>query len=171
MICVFNCYSSHAFAQKSFDCSKLLKQNIEAGNQQALDNITMHADCFGLDSVDLRIYGQGPVLGTMLVARATKSNKKITYGDIMKDINAAKRDTGYASMRNLITAQMTLEQRRFTPDNWDSSLKYLQVVGIPDSDVEAFHKYALEKQQHHWTYRQLVVGYQMKNDAEIPVKQ
>ena len=74
-------------------------------------------------------------------------------------------------MRNLITEQMTLEQRRFTPDKWDSSLKYLQVVGIPDSDVEAFHKYALEKQQHHWTYRQLVVGYQMKNDAEIPVKQ
>jgi len=170
--CMSTCYSGIASAQEAFDCKKLLKQNIPSEKpQDILDIVKDHADCFGLDSVDLRVYGNGPALGTLLVARTNKSAKDLTYGDLLADINNVKRDTGYTAVRSLVIAQMTLEQKRFTPDNWDNSLKYLQVVGIPASDVEAFHKYALEKQEHHWTYRQLVVGYQMKKEAEAPVKQ
>jgi hypothetical protein len=171
---VFCCFSTDALAQKIFDCSKLLKQNIVPEKpQDIVDNVKDHADCFELDSVDLRLFALGPVLGMLMVDRASKAKGKIeiTYGDLLTDINKAKKDTGYASMRNLVTAQMTLEKRRFSPDNWDNSLKYLQVVGVPNDDVEAFHKYVLEKQEHHWTYRQLIVGYRMKKDAETPVKQ
>lgn len=173
VICVFTFFCCKASAQTAIDCKKLLKQEISttADLQKQVDNFTKHADCFGLDSVDLRIYGQGPMLGTLLMARATKGNKKITYGDILSDINTARKDTGYTSMRNLIIAQMTLEKRRFTPDNWESSLKYLKVIGMPDSEMDAFHKYLVEKQEHHWTYRQLIVAYQMKKQAEAPVKQ
>jgi hypothetical protein len=169
----FTCLCGEVSAQTAFDCKKLLKQEIDAaGNpNEPLNNFTEHADCFGLDSADLRIYGQGPMLGTLLMARATKGDKKITYGDILTDINNAKKDTGYASIRNLIIAQMTFEKRRFTPDNWESSLKYLTIVGMPDSEMDAFHKYLIDKQEHHWTYRQLIVAYQMKKDVEAPVKQ
>ncbi|MEO6980375.1 MAG: hypothetical protein ABI113_18430 [Mucilaginibacter sp.] len=162
-----------ASAQTTFDCKKLLKQEIStpADPQKQVSNFTEHADCFGLDSVDLRIYGQGPVLGTLLMARATESNKKITFADILTDINKAKKDTGYTSLRNLITAQMTLEKRRFMPGNWEGSLKYLKVIGMPDGDMEAFHKYVIEKQEHHWTYRQLITGYRMKQETTAPAKQ
>ena len=172
-ILVFICCNGDVSAQTVFNCKKLLKQEINAADnpKESLNNFTEHADCFGLDSADLRIYGQGPVLGTLLMARATNGNKKVTYGDILTDINKAKKDTGYTSMHNLIIAQMTLEKRRFTPDNWESSLKYLKVVGMPDSDMDAFHKYLMEKQEHHWTYRQLIVAYRMKKDADAPVKQ
>jgi len=171
-VLVFTCFCGEAWAQAAFDCKKLLKQEINAagGPKEPLNNFTEHADCFGLDSADLKIYGQGPVLGSLLMARAVKSKKKITYGDVLADINKAKKDTGYASMRNLIVAQMTLEKRRFKPDNWDSSLKYLRTVGMPDDQMEDFHKYLLEKQEHHWTYRQLIVAYQMKKEAEAPAK-
>jgi len=173
MIILLAGFCLKASAQTTFNCKKLLKQEIKAADnpKESLNNFTRHADCFGLDSADLRIYGQGPVLGTLLMARATKGNKRITYGDILTDINNAKKDTAYASMHNLIIAQMTLEKRRFTPDNWESSLKYLKVVGMPDSDMEAFHKYLIEKQEHHWTYRQLIVAYQMKKEAEASAKQ
>lgn len=170
--CVFSSYSGNALAQKAFNCAKFLKQNIKTEDaNQLLDNFTTHADCFGLDSVDLRVFNNGPTLGSLMVKQAQSGKKDITYAELLSGINKAKKDTGYTSMRNLVTAQMTLEKRRFTPDNWDNSLKYLQVVGIPDSDVEAFHKYALEKKEHHWTYRQLIVGYQMKKESEKPVKQ
>ncbi|WP_295794277.1 hypothetical protein [Mucilaginibacter sp.] len=169
---VFTCFCIDASAQVAFNCSKLLKQNIAVENQQdVLANFNKHADCLGLDSVDLRMYSDGPVLGTLLLGRIkAKGDEKITYGDISTFINNAKKDTGYTSVRNLVIAQMTLEKRRFTPDNWESSLKYLKVVGMPDADMEAFHKYLLEKQEHHWTYRQLIVGYQMKREAEAPAK-
>ncbi len=172
VILAFICCNDDASAQTAFNCKKLLKQEINTTDnpKESLINFTEHADCFGLDSADLRIYGQGPVLGTLLMARAAKGNKRVTYGDILTDINKAKKDTGYASIRNLIIAQMTLEKRRFTPGNWESSLKYLKIVGMPDSDMEAFHKYLVEKQEHHWTYRQLIVAYQMKKDAEAPAK-
>ncbi|MES2108509.1 MAG: hypothetical protein V4577_07175 [Bacteroidota bacterium] len=170
--CVFSCYSGNALAQKTFDCSKLLRQNIVPEKpQDVIDNFNNHAGCFGLDSVDLRIFNNGPSLGSLMVRKAQSGKKNITYAEISSDINKMKKDTAYAPMRNLVTAQMTLEKRSFSPDNWDNSLKYLQVVGIPDSDVEAFHKYALEKKEHHWTYRQLIVGYRMKKESEKPVKQ
>jgi len=170
--CFFCCYSGDALAQKAFDCSKLLRQNIVPEKpKDVIDNFNNHAGCFGLDSIDLRIFNNGPSLGSLMVKRAQSGKKNITYAELSSDINKMKKDTAYASMRNLVTAQMTLEKRSFSPDNWDNSLKYLQVVGMPNNDVEAFHKYALEKQQHHWTYRQLIVGYQMKKDAEKPVKQ
>jgi hypothetical protein len=170
---VFTCFCIDASAQVAFNCSKLLKQNIAVENQQeVLANFNKHADCLGLDSVDLRMYSDGPVLGTLLLGRIkAKGDGKITYGDISTFINNSKKDTGYASMRNLIIAQMTLEKRRFTKDNWENSLKYLKIVGMPDSDMDAFHMYLLEKQQHHWTYRQLIVAYQMKQEAVKSAKQ
>ncbi len=49
-------------AQQSVDCDKMLKQEINMQNSQQILNDMKQIDCFGLDSIDLKIFGNGPVL-------------------------------------------------------------------------------------------------------------
>jgi len=163
----------NAIAQAPVDCAKLLKQNIDPDKPQELvSNITKNAACFALDSIDLKIWANGPVLGSILVRLASTGNSQITYADLLTNFTDAKKDTGYASTRNLIIAQTTLEATKISPESWESSKKLLKVIGMPDSEMENFHRYLLEKNGKNWNYRQLVVAYRMKQQSEsVPPKQ
>ncbi|SHN25013.1 hypothetical protein [Mucilaginibacter sp. OK098] len=152
-----------ASAQPAFDCAKLLSRAIAGDSAQiAVNNIKQHANCFGLDSVDVKIWAQAPVLGSLLVKRASMGNENLTYNDLLTEFNTAKKDTGYLSMRNLIIAQTTLEATKISVASWDNSVKLLKVIGMPDSEMENFHQFMLEKKDKNWNYRQLVVAYRMK---------
>jgi hypothetical protein len=152
-----------ATAQPAFDCTKLLSRVIaEDSEQTVVNNIKQHANCFGLDSVDVKIWAEAPILGSLLVKRASMGNGNLTYNDLLTEFNTAKKDTAYSSMRNLIIAQTTLEATKISVASWDSSVKLLKVIGMPDSEMENFHQFMLEKKDKNWNYRQLVVAYQMK---------
>ena len=165
VIAVFlSCFCINASAQSSVDCTKLLKKEIIPDSVRNLENdIADHADCFGLDSIDIKIFADRTTLGTLLVKNAPTSASKVTYADLLADINKAKKDTGfYNPLRNLVIAQTTLEATKISVASWDSSVKLLKVIGMPDSEMESFHQFMLEKKDKNWNYRQLVVAYQMK---------
>ena len=157
------CFYLNASAQSSFDCTKLLSRAIASDSAQTVvNNIKQHANCFGLDSVDVKIWAEAPILASLLVKRATMGNGNLTYNDLLTEFNTAKKDTAYSSMRNLIIAQTTLESTKISVASWDSSVKLLKVIGMPDSEMENFHQFMLEKKDKNWNYRQLVVAYRMK---------
>jgi hypothetical protein len=152
-----------ASAQPAFNCAKLLKRDVVSDNpSDAVSNVSNHPACFGLDSIDVKIFGNGPILGSLLVKRAAAGQAKITYADLLTDINNYKSDTAYSSMRNLIIAQTALEATKISIASWDSSVKLLKIIGMPDSEMENFHQFMLEKKDKNWNYRQLVVAYRMK---------
>ena len=158
------CFYIHAPAQSSINCTTLLKKEINPDSVRNLENdIADHATCFGLDSVDIRIFADRTVIGSLLVKNASVGNGKLTYGNLLADINKAKEDTSfYNPLRNLLIAQTTLEATKISIASWDSSVKLLKVIGMPDSEMENFHQFLLEKKDKNWNYRQLVTAYRMK---------
>ena len=162
----------HAAAQSSVDCTKLLKKEVISDSVRILENdIADHADCFGLDSIDIKIFADRTTVGTLLVKNAPTSAGKVTYADLLADINKAKKDTSfYNPLRNLIIAQTTLEATKISVASWDSSVKLLKVIGMPDSEMENFHRFLLEKKDKNWNYRQLVTAYRMKQMSDPKTK-
>ena len=155
--------SVKGFAQQDTACVKFLKQEIQTDNPQQIINNIKTVNCFGLDSVDLQIFGNGPILGSLLIERATQSNKKITYEDLLSGINLAKSDTGYTQLRATVIVMNTLEATKATPATWESSRGLLKKVNISDTEVEKLHTLMLQNQDKNWNYRQLVVFYESGN--------
>lgn len=162
------CFCVNASAQSSVDCTKLLIRVIASDSAQAIvNNVKKHAECFGLDSIDVKIWAEPPILGSILFKRASAGQAKITYADLLTDFNNFKSDTSYSSMRNLIIAQTTLEATKISVASWNSSVKLLKVIGMPDGEMENFHQFLLEKKDKNWNYRQLVTAYRMKQ-MDVP---
>jgi hypothetical protein len=171
LILVFSCFCIDASAQKSAACKLLLKKtiNTDVVNDIASD-IIKHADCLSLDSIDMKIFGDGSTLKPILAKHPSPAGK-YTYGAILTDINEYKRDTAYTSLRNWVVAQNALEGTKISLASWDGIVKYLKIIGMPDSEMEPFHRYLIEKKEKRWNYRQLMVAYQMKKQADSPAKQ
>ncbi|MCR8561457.1 hypothetical protein KXD93_27635 [Mucilaginibacter sp. BJC16-A38] len=158
-------------AQVKVNCAKLLKQHIAIDTPQKVANeIIKYPACFGFDNIDLKIFGDGPTLAPLL-AKHSAGSGKVTYADLLADINTFKRDTAYTSIHNQVSAQTTLEATKISPETWESSVKLLKIIGMPDSEMENFHKFMLEKNGKNWNYRQLVVAYRMKQEMSTPPKQ
>jgi hypothetical protein len=155
-------FCSGVVAQSSVDCSKLLKRGLSAEKpQQILFNLKRKY-CFGLDSIDLKFFGNGPVIGSILVKLASKKNREITYYDLLTDINKSKRDTGYLSIRKLMIAQNKLESTKASSKTWESSKGNLVLVGISVNKVDDLYHFMLSNQDKNWNYRQLVVAFEQK---------
>jgi hypothetical protein len=162
----FIVFHVHVSAQSIIDCKKLLNQEINPEvPQQIIDNIK-RTECFGLDSVDLKVFANGPVLGSLLVKKVSKNKDgKVTYQDLLSEINQIKSDTSYLTVRNRIVAMNTLEATKATPSTWERSKKLLKVIGTSENETEKLYEFMLKNQAQNWNYRQLVVIYEQKEKA------
>jgi len=147
-----------AAAQASVDCNELLKRDISTDDpQQVLRNIT-HVKCFGLDSIDLKIYGKGPVLGSLMMKGLQQSKSgKFTYGDLLIQINRDRNAPGYPRIRKGIIAMNKLEGMKATPETWDTGKQLLKEIDTSDEEIEKLHNFMLHNQDKRWNYRELVV--------------
>jgi len=157
--CLMICFCLKVSAQSPMDCDKLLKREITADSVQFMINNIMRADCFGLDSIDLKVFGNGPVLGSILVKLISNNNAKVTYADLLTQINNAKKDTGYLSIRKVIIAQNMLEATIASASTWEKSKDMLAQIGTTAIEIENLHQFMLQNQDKNWNYRQLVVIY------------
>ncbi|MGZ3814684.1 MAG: hypothetical protein ACXVB0_09025 [Mucilaginibacter sp.] len=165
-ICIL-IYAPKVSAQQSNDCDKLLKKDLDTENpEQILKNIR-RTECFGLDSIDLKVFGNGPVLGSLMVKYATDHHDKVTYGDLLSEINKERRDNSYAAMRNEIIAMSTLEATKASQDTWENSRKLLKILQISDTNIDKLHRFMLDNPNKGWNYRQLIVIYEQKFGEKV----
>jgi hypothetical protein len=145
-------------AQTTVDCNELLKRAISTDDpQQALRTIT-HVKCFGMDSIDLKIFGNGPILGSLMMSGIQQSkNDKLTYGDLLIQINRMKNDAGYPKMRRGIIVMNTLERTKATPATWATGRKLLKEIETSDEEVDKLHNFMLRNPGKKWNYHELVV--------------
>ena len=152
-------------AQPSIECDKLLKQQIDTVAPQQIINDIKRIECFGLDSVDLKIIGNGPALGTLLVKLASDHDKKVTYADLLNSIDHIKSDTGYLSIRKVVITQNILEATKASVNTWGNSEKSLLLVGIKKDEIERLHQFMLDNLSEDWNYRQLVSAYEQRKKS------
>jgi len=154
----------HISAQQKINCDILLKRSIDQDSPQQISDNVKHTDCFGLDSIDLKIFGNGPVLGTLLVKFASDHNH-VTYADLLSELNKAKTDTGYKTIRSQIITMNTLEATKASPETWGKSKLLLKEIDTPSDEIEKLHEFMLQNQDKNWNYRQLVAMYELKQKS------
>ena len=130
--CLTICFCLNVSAQSAADCDKLLKKEITADSLNLLIRNITQADCFGLDSTDRKVFSDGPVLGTILVKLVSTNNGKVTYAELLTQINNVKKDTGYLSLRKVVIAQDALESAIASPKTWESNKGFLTVTGMQE---------------------------------------
>lgn len=162
IVCCLIIWYNKALSQQSMNCDTLLKQEINAENPQQIINNIKKIDCFGLDSIDLKIWGNGPVLGTLLVGYASEHSNKVTYSNLLSEINKQKADSGYLNLREVVIAMTVLEETKATPETWEESKKLLRKIDFSNEEIEKLHQFMLDNENNNWNYRQLVVMYNKK---------
>lgn len=164
--------SVYAYAQETTNCESLLKREPSKDTPQQILQQVVSSKCFGLDSVDLKIFGYGPVLGGIMAKIATKKNSgTLTYQDIFNEISREKADPGYAKVRNEIIAMNALEKMKAAPDTWGKALPLLRTIGKPPDEIFNMHEFMLRHVKSGWNYHQLIVFYedeQRKEDGNKP---
>ena len=161
MSLIFAC--AHLSAQVTVDCNELLKRDISADDpQQVLRTIT-HEKCFGLDSIDLKIYGNGPVLGSLIMESIQRSKSgNVTYGDLLIRINRERNSAGYPRIRKGIITMNKLEGMKATPATWDVGKELLKEIDTSDEEIEKLHNFMLHHLDKKWNYHELVVYWNMQ---------
>ena len=168
--CLFG-LSCHVTAQTTAECKTLLKRNISLDDpEQILQKFTT-LKCFGLDSVDLKVFGNGPVLGVMLVKLVQNSgHQKSTYGDLLNEINKRKADTTYPKLRDEVIAMNTLEAMKATSDSWERGAKLLREIDMHSGDTAQIHLFLLKNLEKNWNYRQLVTFYEQSERDSTAIR-
>jgi hypothetical protein len=154
-------------AQPKINCDSLLQKEVIADPpKQIIENIKQ-IDCFGLDSIDLKFFGNGPVIGSLLLRMVSKDTvRKITYSELLSQINRMKADTGYSAMRKQVIAMNALEAMKANPDTWENGKKLLKEIETSDDEIEKLHNFMLQNAAKNWNYRELVVYYDIKKDND-----
>jgi hypothetical protein len=147
------------FAQTTSECDKLLKHDITKDSPKlVLKNFTT-SKCFGLDSIDLKIFGSGPVLGGLL-AKLAQTKDKITNGDLLAEINKQKAYKEYPKIRAEIITMNALELMEATPYTWQKGKTLLIAINTPGDEIENLHAFMLKNRNQHWNYKELVATYE-----------
>jgi hypothetical protein len=151
------------------DCDKLLKQDIEAEDPQQMVNNLTHSGCFGLDSIDIQLFTHGSILGA-LIEHMPKPEYKMSYADLLTEINKAKKDTNYFPIRNKLIAMNQLFITKASPDTWEVSKKLLKTIYTSDGQIEEIHEFMLKNRDKNFSYRELLV-FSQQNKKSVTGRQ
>lgn len=150
---------------QNIDCTKFLSQKLELDNPKTIiDNLKNFMPCGGVDAIDVQIFSQGPILGSLMISN-TNTKKIETYRDLLEVINKARSYAGYPTMRKQTINLNTLTVTKALPDNWEVNKPLLQPV-YNEVELNGIHDFLLSHPNQNWTYRDLVIAYQQARKDE-----
>lgn len=144
-------------AQESFDCKAFLEMKVDmSGDVQAtLKTFENYRFC-GLDSIDMKYFVNGPVLGSLLISM-TSEKGSITYGDILNRILPFIKDPKYVKLK---VAHANLFARRdeiVTNENWpEISTLIIDAYGYTPEQMQSLQSLYKENMQNKWTVGNLM---------------
>ena len=144
-------------AQEGFDCKTFLAKKVDmSGDAQAtLRTFENYKSC-GLDSIDMKYFVNGPVLGPLLISM-TSENENITYDDVLKRILPFIKDPVYIKLK---LAHATLFARRdevLTDKNWpELSSLIIDAYGYSPEEMQSVERLCKENVHNNWTVGDLM---------------
>ena len=144
-------------APKSFDCKEFLarKVNVTDDVQASLKEFENYRYC-GLDSIDMKYFVNGPIIGPLLIS-ITSEKGDATYDDVLKRILPIIKEPEYIKIKNAHIKLLARKDEVVTDENWpELSKMIIDANGYTSEqmhDMEGLYK---EHIQDKWTVGMLI---------------
>jgi hypothetical protein len=140
-----------------FDCNALLAKEVDQNHPEEMLKELKHFTHCGLDSIDVRYFINGPVIGAMVI-KVVNAKHSCTYGDILSQIMLVTETPGYKEVKQNQKKMYAVMSMPVTETNWARNVDVLNKK-FDDSDLNAMHKLFMDNASKSWTYGQLIYNY------------
>jgi len=155
----------HTSGQQKINCETLLKRKLNKdAPQQIFDNLK-HADCFGLDSTDVELFMNAPMLGSLLT-KYTPNRDPGTYGELLLEFNKIKADTAYQEIKRTITTTSALKAIKVSSSTWESGKAIFKEMKLPNDEIGKIHEFMSQNLDKDWSYLDLLLMYGLNKNRE-----
>lgn len=161
---LFIFFKSTLYSQSgNFDCEKLYSKPIPFHDEITEEIlIEIQNDIYGLvncgiDSVDIYMLTNGPILGVIIVDQLSNDVDigKITYQHLIDGLTKFKENEDYPSLRKDIELVLYLVNRKASIKNWEQDKYLFEEFESPDSVLNMIHELVQTNSDSLLTYSQL----------------
>jgi thioredoxin-related protein len=138
----------NSFAQNNLDCNKslLVKEiDIKMTNLEEFQKDFSKLKKCGLDSLDIKIFSNNSVLGSIFVSIISNSeNEKITYGNLLEKLLEIKNTNDYLKLREVSLISDELSNKIAKIENWEEDKIKLKKLEVSEIEIEQIFNFIKE---------------------------
>ena len=138
----------NTIAQNNLDCDKglLAKEiDIKMNNLEEFQKDFSNLKNCGLDSLDIEIFSNSSVLGSILVSIVSNSeNEKITYGNLLNKLIEIKNSKDFIKAREATLIFNELSTKIAKIENWEEDKLKLEKLEVSEIEIKQIFKHIKE---------------------------
>jgi hypothetical protein len=158
-------------AQNNLDCDKKLlakEIDLKMNNLEEFQSEFSKLKNCGLDSLDVKIFSNNSVLGSVLISIASSSkNEKITYGNLLDKLLEIKNTKDYLRAREASLISDELSNKIAKIENWEEDKIKLKKLEVSETEIEQIFNY-IKENQNSKNYKEIfiILNQQKKNNRK-----
>ena len=167
---IFLFTSIHSFAQRDFDCDKLLDQQPyfvkhKSGEQDSMlkRDIEILKHCGDFDSIDSAFF-KGPVLGALMLDQV-RLGKPATYRTLIEMLKDFRKTEAYKEFSDGMLIYRRLKEKKVNLKDWDSDKELFVRLGFTVNDLEDFKMFLQKPENISLTYMAALTKYMTEIEA------
>ena len=151
---------STVFSQSKSDCEKILSQKIDLpfASPEDLENLNSNfaklVGC-GIESIDVEIFANGPILATLIMPFLNEEDSKITFQVLFDKVMEIKGTSEYPKIVEMVKASNELSSHKAILANWKEDKKLLEKIEFPEENILNLYEFLKENEDPKKTYKQL----------------
>ena len=138
----------NSIAQNNLDCDKKLlakEIDIKLNNLEEFKRDFSNLKNCGLDSLDIEIFSNNSVLGSILISIVSSDeNEKTTYGDLLDKLIEIKNSKDYIKAREASLISNELSSKIAKIENWEEDKIKLKKLEVSEIEIEQIFNYLKE---------------------------
>lgn len=145
---IFTFLFLNSIAQNNLDCDKKLlakEIDIKLNNLEEYKRDFSNLKNCGLDSLDIEIFSNNSVLGSILISIVSSDeNEKTTYGDLLDKLIEIKNSKDYIKAREASLISNELSSKIANIENWEEYKIKLKKLEVSEIEIEQIFNYLKE---------------------------
>ena len=168
---IFTIFFFISNAQNNLDCDKKLlakKIDIKMNNLEEFERDFSKLKNCGLDSIDVKIFSNNSVLGSILISIASSSkNEKITYENLLDKLLEIKKTKDYLKLREVSLISDELSTKVAKIENWEEDKIKLKKLEVSELEIEQIFNY-IKENPNSKNYKEIfiILNQQKKNNLK-----
>jgi len=169
---IFSIFFLISNAQNNLDCDKKLlakEIDIKINNLEEFQKDFSKLKNCGLDSLDVKIFSNNSVLGSILISIASSSeNEKITYGNLLDKLLEIKETKDYLKLKEVSLISDKLSTKIAEIENWEEDKIKLKKLEVSEIEIEQIFNY-IKENPNSKNYKEIfiILNQQKKNNQKL----
>lgn len=140
------------------DCEQLLAKELVYQDRTGFWQEFVKLKGCGIDSIDVNVFGKASYLN-YIYNKFDAEKKKVTYKDLLKEIQTIKKTHDYLNVRNNELKDAAFLKKLAKKENWSEDKKYLEGRGFTATELKAVYE-IIEEQEKPVNYETILLLFQ-----------